>query len=369
MGTLVLLAALSPAAQALSPAAAPSDGSAALQDGSEGRETVRYTVEAHDTGSDASGQGDYWFAWNTTGEVRNPPALLPAGTHVVIQFVNKGAQAHNLHVGGGVDAKTEIIPTGESRTLEFNVTEDAPTSFEYWCDPHEPFGMKGNATSSRQRYQELTSETLNVTGHDEGGTNYWFTVGTLPESAQDPPILLKPGFTYTVHFTNAEASSADHNVHFGGPVDENTTLIAPGETETITFTVPSNATESFSYWCDPHRQLGMQGTVYTNQTAYQSAIEGIAGPGEEHMNIEALGVDYLAYWVGVIAFALLFVVYGVYFYLFKHGESATTTDHKDRTREEPTGQEARWNRVVGWILFLATIASVFTLAAAELGYI
>lgn len=367
---LVLLAALAPAAQAdLATAAAPSPGdqAAALQQegGNRSAEAVHYTVEAHDAGPEASGEGDYWFTWNATGEERNPPALLPAGSHVVIEFVNEGAQDHNLHIGGGIDASTDLIGQGESRTLEFDVPEDAPESFEYWCDPHEPFGMKGNATTSEERFEELTTESLEVTGHDEG-SEYWFTAEELGEEVENPPILLKPGTTYEVNFTNA--GSVEHNLVFGGPVDANTSLIAGGEEESITFTVPTNATGTFSYWCDPHRGLGMQGEVYTNATAYEDAIEGLVGPGE-HMDIEALGVDYLAYWVGVIAFALLFVVYGAYFYLFKYGGSATTTDHKDRTREEPTGQEARWNRVVGWILFLATVAAVFTLAAGQVGYI
>lgn len=366
---LVLLAAMAPAAQAgqadLSPAATDGDGVPVLQDQA-GAGTVHYTVEAHDTGPNAAEEGDYWFTWNQTGEAENPPLLLPAGSHVVIEFVNRGAQQHNLHVGGGIDASTELIGEGESRTLEFDVPEDAPEDLEYWCDPHEDFGMAGNATTSEARFQELTTEGLEVTGHDDGASEYWFTTAELGEEVENPPILLKPGFTYEVTFTIAEGAATDHDWNVGAPVNANTSLISPGETDTVNFTVPSNATGTLPYWCQPHRALGMEGTVYTNATAYEAALDGLVGDGE-HMDIEALGVDYLAYWVGVIAFALLFVVYGAYFYLFKYGESATTSDHKDRTRDEPTGQEATWNRIVGWILFLATVATVFTLAAAQLG--
>lgn len=362
---LVLLAAVAPAVQADAGAAAsaPGDGASTLQADGSGQETVRYTVEAHDVGPDAAQQGDYWFTWNVTGSVRNPPALLPAGAKVVITFVNRGAQQHNLHIGGGIDVRTDLLASGESTTLNFTVPEDAPTSFSYWCDPHRQFGMEGNATSSRQRYQELTTETLNVTGHDEG-SNYWFTTERFGENVRNPPILLKPGFTYVVNFTNA--GSVEHNFHVGAPINRNTTLIPGGASETITFTVPSNASGTLSYWCDPHRNLGMQGTVYTNQTAFQQAAEGLLG-GEEHIEIEALGVDYLAYWVGVIAFALLFVVYGLYFFLFKY-ETGTTTDHKDRAGG-PGGEHEEWTRTVGWILFLTTVATVFVLAAAELGHI
>lgn len=363
---LVLLATAAPAVQA-DVGSGPSVGEAStLQQDGAGTETVRYTVEAHDAEAEDGNSMVYWFTWNATGEVQNSPALLPAGTEVVIEFVNKGDQRHNLHIGGGIDVQTEVIGTGESETLNVTVPEDAPESFSYWCDPHRDLGMAGEATSSRERFEELTTETLNVTAHDEG-SEYWFTTDEFGEDVENPPILLKPGYTYEVHFENA--GEVEHNFHVGAPINEQTELIAGGESETINFTVPSNATGTLSYWCDPHRRLEMNGEVYTNQTAYEAAAEGLLGDGEEHLDIESLGVDYLAYWVGVIAFAVLFVVYGLYFFLFKYGESATTTDHKDRAGGGGADEHEDWMRTVGWILFLATVAIVFVLAAAQLGHI
>jgi heme/copper-type cytochrome/quinol oxidase subunit 2 len=48
--------------------------------------------------------------------------------------------------------------------------------------------------------------------------------------------------------------------------------------------------------------------------------------------VPKLGVHFLAYWVGVIAFAVLFIIYGLAFFLFKYNESSHTTDHKDRAK-------------------------------------
>lgn len=53
--------------------------------------------------------------------------------------------------------------------------------------------------------------------------------------------------------------------------------------------------------------------------------------GQHVEEIPHLGVHFLAYWVGLIAFAVLFVVYGITFFLFKYGETNATTDHWDRT--------------------------------------
>jgi hypothetical protein len=53
--------------------------------------------------------------------------------------------------------------------------------------------------------------------------------------------------------------------------------------------------------------------------------------GGSEVSIPGLGVHFLAYWVGVIAFMILFLVYGATFFLFKYNETSATTDHWDRS--------------------------------------
>lgn len=81
--------------------------------------------------------------------------------------------------------------------------------------------------------------------------------------------------------------------------------------------------------------------------------------GQHVEEIPHLGVHFLAYWVGLIAFAVIFIVYGITFFLFKYGETNATTDHWDRTGAEPgRGKRALVNG------FVAALAIAILVGAA-----
>lgn len=348
-------------------------------------DTVHYTVEAHDGGPESS---EYWFTSNKTGAEHNPVLFFPRGAHVVVEFVNEGDQAHNFHVGDPIQAQTNILGNGESETLEFDVPEDAQATSTYWCDPHITMGMQGTFATTAEAFQRLNTEHVTVEAHDGGAesSTYWFTTNQTevePPEGTSTPLLLLPGKTYNITFVNE--GDQIHNLHIGGPIAEATPILDPGQQAFLEFTVPANVTEyeatdlseeeqevlgeegAFLYWCDPHRDIGMFGPVYVNQTAWEEALGELGG--EEHLDIESLGVNYLAYWVGVISFALLMIVYGAYYFVFKHGESFINTDQKDRPGNQVDAEEARKGHLVGLGAFVLTLAVVALLTAWTQGYL
>jgi len=99
--------------------------------------------------------------------------------------------------------------------------------------------------------------SLEVRGTNTG-EKYWFEVEG--HEGLNPTLSFAAGDEVTVHFVNAGQNP--HNLRFGAPISKGTPYLAPGEDATLKFTIPGGLTpQRASYWCDPHRQLGMTGTV------------------------------------------------------------------------------------------------------------
>lgn len=154
------------------------------------------------------------------------------------------------------------------------------------------------------------------------------------------PAGSKVALTY-----NSSKATAPHNVHAYVPELGVGRLLNPDEgTASISFTMPASGEVKFK--CDVHAE--MQGVVKVGAFT--------AGGAPETAGIEHVGVHYLAYWVAVIAFAVLFIIYGLTFFLFKNGESNATTDHMDRPGAA-TG-DASGNRLRTVTVVLVTIVLV-----------
>lgn len=97
---------------------------------------------------------------------------------------------------------------------------------------------------------------------------------------------------------------------------------AAGTVVTATFTVPEDFDGEIGYYCTLHQPT---------MTGFMMTPADFRASGGEPEAIHHLGVHFLAYWVGLIAFAVLFVVYGITFFLFKYNETSATTDQWDRT--------------------------------------
>ncbi len=152
------------------------------------------------------------------------------------------------------------------------------------------------------------------------------------------PVLPGDQVTLIADYTK---SAQPHNMHVVSPIDMKTD-VETGVKQEMKFTIPTNFNAPIEYVCDVHPTT-MVGTFVP------PSLLGAAGGA--HEDVPELGVHFLAYWVGVIAFALLFIVYGATFFLFKYNETPATTDHIDRSKEV-NKMEAR-NATLLAILFAA----------------
>jgi hypothetical protein len=117
----------------------------------------------------------------------------------------------------------------------------------------------------------------------------------------------------------------------------------------LNITVPQNA-KTLDYYCSVHPK-----TMVGKLTAV-SALGASEAPA-----VPELGVHFLAYWVGTIAFMLLFLVYGLTFFLFKYNETPATTDHWDRVGAE--GQTENPKMRGGYASLIALGVAILIIAA------
>ena len=121
-------------------------------------------------------------------------------------------------------------------------------------------------------------------------------------------------------------SQAPHNFHVEDPINQKTATDS-GVVQELSFMVPADQRAGIEFVCDVHA-TEMYGTLLPPAAFAQLSAGG-------HEEVPEMGVHFLAYWVGLIAFAVLFLVYGITFFLFKYNETNATTDHWDRSGAEP----------------------------------
>lgn len=192
---------------------------------------------------------------------------------------------------------------------------------------------------------ESPPRTLVVRALDEGcsatGSPCW-DLSTLVALPGDNVRVL-------ADFTN---SAQPHNFAIREPINLQTPErgAAAGGVHELTFTLPEEMTQPIEFVCTVH-ETSMFGAIYT-----PAQVAAAGAHGEE---VHHLGVHFLAYWVGVIAFAILFVVYGITFFLFKYNETSATTDHWDRAGSEAPskGRRAAVNVLVLALLIGAVAAA------------
>lgn len=206
----------------------------------------------------------------------------------------QGCSCHNPQVApdviGNVDVPSRFEP-GQTYTL--NIT---------WTGGPEPAGL----------------------GSNNGGFNLLATAGEFA-----PPEGDAAGWVQVV----GEGNEVTHTIAGEQQTIRNFTVLwtAPEEVEPVMFVLTVNSVDGNGA-PDP-TDLWNQFVVVTQPTEAEAAIEGfLGGAPDEGVEINEIGVHYLAYWVGVISFAVLFVMYGLTFFLFKFNESGHTTDHKDRAK-------------------------------------
>ncbi|HWG89283.1 MAG TPA: choice-of-anchor V domain-containing protein [Candidatus Thermoplasmatota archaeon] len=208
---------------------------------------------------------------------------------------------------------------------------------------------------------EQYSVWVNFTGGPEpqetrasGGFNVLATAGTLAPVAEAP----QSGFTQATNggteitHTRTGAIGAERSFNF--------LWTAPSSGNAATLVVTVNAVDG-SGAPDPNDQWNrMTISSVAAETAPENAIGAATGG---HASVHSLGVNFLAYWVGVISFALLFVVYGATFFLFKYGESNATTDHFDRPDAAASSTHAPVRSGAMWLIIgIAILAAIVVFA-------
>lgn len=189
------------------------------------------------------------------------------------------------------------------------------------------------------------------------GIDRILTVGVLETGcdavgASDPcwdvaTLVAAPGDQVTLR---ADLRNSDnlHNLHVTKGIEAAPkTDLAPKALHEVKFTMPASG--SVTFVCDVHPT--MTSTIVT------PAVAAASGGGHE-TDVVHMGVNFLAYWVGLIAFALLFIVYGLTFFLFKYNETPSTTDQWDRAGEGGPGGERRFSAGAASLLALVFAAVV-----------
>jgi plastocyanin len=157
----------------------------------------------------------------------------------------------------------------------------------------------------RVRYLSVHAEETSCSG---GEAPCW-DLGTLVANAGDVVNV-------TVDLQGA-AQPHDFSIKVGTQTVKTPTGV--GGIHQVQFTFPENA-KSLDYFCSVHPK------TMTGKIVIPSQLGATTGETE----VPHLGVNFLSYWVGVIAFMILFLVYGATFFLFKYNETPATTDQWDR---------------------------------------
>lgn len=136
-------------------------------------------------------------------------------------------------------------------------------------------------------------------------------------------VLAKPGERVTM-IADLRDDDTPHTLKVAIDGATPTETDSADEVQTVDFVVPDSFERPIPFVCGLHAEMTGQIVPYED---YQAALAGESGV----IDVPHLGVNFLAYWVGLIAFAILFIVYGITFFLFKYNETPATTDHWDRT--------------------------------------
>jgi len=159
--------------------------------------------------------------------------------------------------------------------------------------------------------------TVDATGQDE------VTIGVGTEGnggnfAFDPPaVQIDPGTTVVWEWTG---EGGQHNVvaESGGDFESELTATA-GFTFEHTFEEEGIVT----YYCQPHRSLGMKAAIAVGDVG-GGGEGGAGGGGGGTKELHALGVPIQAHWVGSATILGILVTLVYTFYILKYGESPNT---------------------------------------------
>jgi|AntRauTorckE6833_2_1112554.scaffolds.fasta_scaffold00105_25 plastocyanin len=147
------------------------------------------------------------------------------------------------------------------------------------------------------------------------GGDYVYTPGT------ETPLYISPGTT-----VNFVWDSDNHNIVVDSqPDDANWEGHEPIENTGFEYSHTFDTLGEYTYFCQPHKNLGMDATIVVNE----SGANPNAGGGKEQ-DPEHMGVPFQAHFVGIVTILAIISSLLYTFYSLKYGESAhTAAPNKD----------------------------------------
>ncbi|PSQ42842.1 halocyanin [Halobacteriales archaeon SW_7_68_16] len=143
------------------------------------------------------------------------------------------------------------------------------------------------------------------------GGNFVYAPGT------DEPLYITPGTTIEFVW-----QSDNHNVVVDSqPDDADWAGYEPTENAGFTYFHTFETMGTYEYFCQPHQNLGMAGTIVVNEDG--RAPGGGSGGGE--VDPEELGVAFQAHFVGIATILAIIVSLIFAFYVLKYGESPNSS--------------------------------------------
>jgi uncharacterized cupredoxin-like copper-binding protein len=147
---------------------------------------------------------------------------------------------------------------------------------------------------------------------------------SVPSNAQVTFHVVNVGqvdHDYSLEKQDFEYDEEDLREREDGGEAVKTPLLSPGESYNLTVTFGEDYEGEVGFLCSVpgHAGQGMEGAF---------TVGAAAGGGGEEGGIESFGVHYLAYWVGVIAFVIVFIVLFATFFFLRYGESKHVSDHR-----------------------------------------
>jgi halocyanin-like protein len=297
-------------------------------------------VDNYDGVVDARGQSEVTVdvgAQGNGGAFAFGPAAIRVdpGTTVVFEWTGEGGQ-HNVVTEEGVSLESEL--TDEAGfTFEHTFQEEGVTT--YYCEPHRSLGMKGAVVVGDQGagpvqlgepdYGDWFADVENYeeTVDRRGQSEVTVEVGAQGNGGafafEPAAVRVDPGTTVVFEWTG---EGGQHNV-----VSEDGESFESELTEQAGFTFEHTFEEEgvTTYFCEPHRSLGMKGAV---------AVGNVGGPAAEEGGVdEAFANRVFGAFGAVLGLLTLPVVAGL-LYIYVNRRSYQRPDEGPAVEAEGTGE-------------------------------
>ena len=216
------------------------------------------------------------------------------------------------------------LGTARITGIDEDIAAQTAGTIEVGCTCHNPeesdavravlLGVPSNYALGLGQVYNLTIRIEGDRVSDNGGFNLHVTQGTLAVAEGDGSVQVTDLGDAT--HTGAGVAQTSWNVTWTAPEEE-------GEAALFRLTVNSVTGD------------GLPGPddLWARTYAVAAGGEGVAIGAVEPLHIETLGVNWLAYWVGIVSFAFMIVILILYYFVFRYSETSKATDHRDRKKK------------------------------------